>query len=262
MLGSSPLTLAHGGAIGAAAPFALHEPKRARPLGLAFADPASSAFEGLPRGAVTEIVSAAGLGGATRLALAVCAAAQAEACVHGGEVVLRDEDAVWCAWIDASATLYAPGAVSAGVDPTRLLVVRPPERTAAELVRTAVRVVASRLFAVVVVDRSGVPGAALACPGMPAPRRAARWSVAARRLALAAEGGPTSVLLMSSSAQAEAEPLPVALRLEVERRQQAGRQEGRERAHLCLRVLRDRSGRSSSPFSLLPASPASMQLAG
>src|SRR5687767_6270495 len=52
---------------------------------------------GLPRGAVVELASASGLGRATTVALAACAAAQREARLRSGDPATVG---AWCAFID------------------------------------------------------------------------------------------------------------------------------------------------------------------
>src|SRR5262245_55108729 len=88
---------------------------------------------GLPRGAVVEIAAHGSLGQGTALALALCAEVQGAG--RG--------DAPFCAWIDPEHTLYAPAVDASGALLDRLLVVRPERR---DLAKTAVRLVASRLF--------------------------------------------------------------------------------------------------------------------
>ncbi|MBI4701323.1 MAG: recombinase A [Deltaproteobacteria bacterium] len=209
-------------------PGILHESEHAgRPFGLAPLDSALPAG-GLPTGAVVEIGSPSGLGCATRLALAACAAAQRAATEQPGGI---EQEQGWCAWIDPSATLFAPGAARAGVALGRLLVVRPPADAVA---RIAVRLAASRIFSLVVVDCCGVPGAGLS-------RQRTRWSTAVRRLALAVEGSPSTVLLLTDAAAAAAEPLPVGLRLELSRP---------SAAEICLRVSKERHGRIRGPVRI------------
>jgi recombination protein RecA len=206
----------------------------AQPLGLEAID-AVLPDGGLPRGCVVEIASPAGLARATQLALAFCAAAQRRARRAAtapsapralGTAAGNDG---WCAWVDASATLFAPGVSRAGVDLDRLLVVRPEP---ADTAKVAVRIAASRALAVVVVDRSGVPGAAL---HLGAEGQRIRWDIAVRRLALAVQDADSTVVLLSSLAQAQAVPLPVALRLELLRP---------ELDRLGLRVTKERYGRT------------------
>ncbi len=179
---------------------------------------------GLPTSAVVELCGPSGMGRVTGVALSVCAAAQARA--------REQNEESWCAWIDASGSLYAPGLARAGVDLNRLLVVRPDP---ADIARVAVRLAQSRVFAVVVIDRASVPGAQLA------PGRSIRWNTVVRRLALAASQAETSVLLLSTTATAQRETLPVAMRLELDR-------PGLDR--LRLRVAKDKRGRLRGPRSI------------
>ena len=184
---------------------------------------------GLPRG-VVELAAPFSLGGATSVALAAVRAGQSRA------------KEAWCAWVDPGASLYAPGVVRAGVDVSRLLVVC-PERAA--IGRTAVKVVASGAFEVVVVDAD-----AMSRPGSPArsDRQAPRKrplapEVLVRKLALAAEPNGATVLLLTDSTRPRAVPWPVAMRLEL-RRPSLG--------DLSVRVAKDRRGRvgfeSTVPF--------------
>ncbi|MCC6527659.1 MAG: recombinase A [Polyangiaceae bacterium] len=215
------------------------------PLGLGALD-ARLPDAGLPRGAVVELcappLGAGGLGQATRLALGACRAAQTEARSALG----TGHERGWCAWIDATGSLYAPGARAAGVDLERLLVVRPPS---AVVGRTAVRVAQSQLFAVLVVDHAGIPGAdlhdaersspaRLALAGPDARRGRERWDLVVRRLALAIEGSDTTVVLLTRPSP---HPLPVALRLEL------ACPAPRE---LRLLVGKERHGRLGGPYSV------------
>jgi len=199
---------------------------KALPLGLRSVDE-SLPEGGLPRGAVVELTAPQGLARATTLALSLCASAQAEARLRGES----DTQGAWCAWIDVSETLYAPALTRAGVDPARLLVVRP---SLEDLARIAVRVASSHAFAVVVVDTAGVPG----CRGEV---RLDRWVTIVRRLALAVEGSDTTVLLLTDASASRAMPLPAAMRIELERL-------GEER--LGLRVAKDRRGRVTGHQSI------------
>jgi recombination protein RecA len=191
---------------------------------------------GLPRGAVVELSSPRGLARSTSLALSTCAAAQADARQRGSEATVG----AWCAWVDSTATLQALGARGAGVDLARLLVVRPP---LSALARVGVRVAASRAFAVIVLDLVGVPG----CPVLPS---LDRWVVVVRRLALAAEGSDTTILLLTDASSARSMPLPVAMRLELDR----GHEEG-----VVVRVAKERRGRVSA--SIAVAWPTELRLA-
>ena len=62
-----------------------------------------------------------------------------------------------------------------------------------------------------------------------------------RRLALAAEGSETTILLLSSLAAAHADSLPVAMRLELERPSSD---------RLSLRVAKERHGRVRRAVSI------------
>jgi recombination protein RecA len=205
-----------------------HDRPRAKPLPLGLTAIDEALPEGgLPRGAVVELSAPRGLARATTLALAACASAQAAACARGA----IDSIGAWCAFIDPASTLFAPGVVTAGVDLTRLLVVRPPLDA---LARVAVRVASSRAFSVVVIDAAGVPGGAAGV-------RLDRWSTITRRLALSVEGGDTTVLLLTDRCQARSMPLPVAMRIELERPAPL---------RMSIRVAKDRRGRVTSPASI------------
>jgi hypothetical protein len=151
---------------------------------------------------VVEITSAhAAYAGATSVAAAAVRA------VH-----LRDPSR-WCAWIDSARTLYAPGLVRAGIDLSRLLVVRPETKL---LPRVIVKVASSGAFDVMIVDLpKGAGGDRLV-----------------RKLALAAEQHGTTVVLLAAP---HADAWPVALRFEVVRTRQG----------LDVRVTKDRFGRAS-----------------
>jgi hypothetical protein len=184
---------------------------------------------GLPRG-VVELAAPHALGGATSVALAAVRAAQG-----------RDARA-WCAWVDPEASLYAPGVAMAGVDLTRLLVVRPPR---ADLGRIAVKVASAKAFDVVVVDVDPVPGSR-ARGKAEAPRRRGRptfkGELFARKLALAAEEGGATVLLLTDALAPRAVPWPVALRIEL-----AQAPDG-----LLARVAKDRRGRVALAKTKVP----------
>jgi hypothetical protein len=171
---------------------------------------------GFPRGAVTELASPLGIGVATSVALAACATAQAEARQRG-------EASAWCAFLDPTHSLHGPGVAAWAIDLSRLLVVRPALEA---LARAAVRMVQSRAFAVVVIDTAGVPGAS----GSPS---LAAWATAARRIALAAEGSETAVLLLTDRDAVRPQPLPVAMRVELHQ-PSPGR--------LAVRVAKERRG--------------------
>lgn len=176
---------------------------------------------GLLRGGVVELCAAGEGALGTSLALAVCAQAQAEARA-------RDRRTPWCAFIDPSGTLYGPGVAAAGVELSRLLVVRPP---LAALSRVALRLAESQAFAVVVVDLAGVVGERVAVP-------LGTWPRVVRRLAMAVEGTAHGVVLLTREADRRPLPLPVAQRLEVSRP---------SADKLMVRLAKDRRGRISSP---------------
>lgn len=179
---------------------------------------------GLPKGSVTELSVEGGAALTTSLSLLACRAAAEEAIRQGGE-------APWCAFIDPSRTLHGPGVRSHGVDPSRLLVVRPPIEA---LERTAIRLVESHAFAVVVVDSVGTPGALISVS-------LASWPRVVRRLALAAEESGACVIVITDGELPRASPLPVALRLELRRTSED---------RLTVRVAKDRRGRVSESHTL------------
>lgn len=170
---------------------------------------------GLPR-AVVELASLAPIPhaypGATSIALAALRATH------------RRDARAWCAWIDPESTLYAPGLVQAGVELDRLLVVRPPPDKAA---RVAVKVVSSAAFEVVAIDMTSLVHAS---------QRKRAWppEVLVRKLALAAEQtGCTVLLLTEPGGTGRAMPWPVAMRVEIERTEDA----------LQVRIPKERRGR-------------------
>jgi recombination protein RecA len=178
---------------------------------------------GLPCG-VVELTAPRALGGATSLALAAVRAGQARA---------RE---AWCAWVDPEAALHAPGVVAAGVDLTRLLYVSPPRSVVpgagkADIARTAVKVVGSGAFEVVVVD---VDAAAAFGPRRGEGKRTWAPEVLVRKLALLAESSGTTVLLLTDSKRPRSTHWPVTLRLELGRP---------SRLELSVRVAKDRRGR-------------------
>ena len=242
---------------------------KALPLGLASLDQALP-DGGLPRGGVIEVTSPRGLGRATSFALRAVASAQRAPSWAAGRVAAapaaptraegaraegaraegaraegaraegahacgegRGEASTWCAWIDPFATLYAPAAVAAGVELSRLLVVRPRVEDA---LRAAVRVASSRAFALVVLDLAALPGLG-ARVGASGRRALVPTPNVVRRLALAIEGSPRSVLLLTDAGERGRvflPPLPVALRLELDRTAREGS---------SVRVAKERRGR-------------------
>jgi recombination protein RecA len=129
----------------------------------------------------------------------------------------------WCAFVDPSATLYAPGVSEAGVRPERLLVVRPPLEA---LSRTVLRLAKSPAFALVIVDALGVPGARLRV-------LLDAWPRLVRRLAMEVEGTERSIVLVTDRSAPRAMPLPVAQRIEITRPAQD---------RLLVQVPKDRHG--------------------
>ena len=213
---------------------------RALPLGLAELD-ALLPDQGLLRGAVVELSVAGRASLATSIALAACRAAQQEGKLKGGKMP-------WCAFIDPSRTLYAPGIIRAGVALERLLVVRPrPDAIA----RVALRMAQSGAFAVLVIDTVGAPGkvvASGAAPGAPESEGLSLgpWARAVRQLSMAVAGSSACVLLITDSAAPRSLPLPVAMRIELNRP---------TLERLSLRIAKDQRGRISAPRSIAWARP-------
>jgi recombination protein RecA len=192
--------------------------------GLSFGIPELDALlpdGGLLRGSVVELCAAGEGALGTSLGLAACAQAQANAKAHGGRTP-------WCAFIDPSGTLYGPGVAAAGVELSRLLVVRPQP---AALSRVALRLAESEAFAVVVVDLTGVVGERVQVS-------LGTWPRVVRRLAMAIEGTGHSVLLLTRQADRRPLPLPVAQRLEVSRP---------SAEKLLVRLAKDQRGRIAPP---------------
>lgn len=199
------------------------DPARVLALGIPELD-AALPDGGLCRGAVVEVAVASGASLATTLALGAVRALQTEARLRGGE-------APWCAFVDPTATLHAPGVAGAGIDLSRLLVVRPPLEA---LARTALRVVESQAFAVVVLDAVGAPGARVDV-GL------GSWPRVIRRLSIAAEAMSGTVLLLTDKSARRPLPLPVAQRIELARPKEQ---------ELSLCITKDRRGRVSSPKTI------------
>jgi hypothetical protein len=192
---------------------------------------------GFPRGAIVELAAVSALGRTTTVALEACAAVQAEARLRSGDP--RTVGA-WCAFLDPWSTLHAPAVVRLGVDPRRLLVVRPSLGVPASLARVAVRVAQSRAFGLVIADLAAVPGVMNA-------RRIPLdgWVNVIRRLALAIEGTDTCFMLLTDASAPRALPLPVALRVEL-----AVTGPSRE---WQARIAKDRYGRVRGWASLSPS---------
>ncbi len=180
--------------------------------------------QGLPRGAVVELSVHGGSALGTSLGLAACRSAQQAGVERGGSQP-------WCAFLDPSGTLYAPGVAAAGVALERLLVVRPSVEA---LSRVALRIVESGACAVTVIDLLGIPGQLLNVS-------LAAWLRVVRRLAMGVDGTPHSVILLTDASEQRPLPLPVAQRIELSRPS-----EGK----LVVRVSKDKHGRVSSPRSV------------
>ena len=185
---------------------------------------------GLVQGSVTELQVQGAGSSATSFALYACRAAQRAA---GHEPARRrlasarsfDAQRPWCAFIDPSASLFAPGVARLGVDLERLLVVR-PDVDAIE--RVAVRIAEAKAVSLLVIDLRGALGEV--------PVSIQRWPRTVRRLALAIKHLGTCVLLITPSERCASLPLPVAMRLEF----------SRSRADsFDIRVGKERSGRVS-----------------
>jgi recombination protein RecA len=171
--------------------------------------------EGIPRGAVVELSVGEGVP-ATSLVLSLCGTLQRTYAKQGRELP-------WCAFVDPTATLYAPGLREAGVRSERLLVVRPPLEA---LSRTVLRLAKSPAFELIIVDTLGVPGARLRV-------LLDAWPRLVRRLAMEVESSERSVVLVTDRTAPRALPLPVAQRIEITRPSWD---------RLLVQVLKDRHG--------------------
>lgn len=226
----------------------LENAERVLPLGIPALD-AALPQGGLLQGSVIELQVHGASGAATSFALCACRAAQRAGEHWQSAASAEGLDAAtprpWCAFIDPSASLFAPGVARLGVDLTRLLVVR-PEPAAVE--RVAIRIAEAKAVALLVVDLRG----AMDVRGGEVQRGARggwgdrglssqRWQRAVRRLALAVKQLSTTVLLITSAEQRQSLPLPVAMRLELSRA---------AAENVELRVGKERSGRVSSARSI------------
>jgi hypothetical protein len=179
---------------------------------------------GLPRSSVIELSAPNGLGTLTRFALTACERAQWEARLRCGE-------SAWCAWLDPDQTLYAPAVRAHGVDLERLLIVRAPRPS---MFRVAVQLAQARVFSVLVIDASSIPGTATSFGLFPRTESVSIWVRATRRLALEVEASRTIVLLLTDADAPRPQILPAAMRLELSR--------DAEPASI-LRVAKERYGR-------------------
>lgn len=208
---------------------AKQEIESALPFGFAELDDMLPAH-GVLRGCVVElsVKGRAALG--TSLALLACRSAQQEGLSFTGNMP-------WCAFIDPTSSLNAPGVLGLGGSLERLLLGRPPAEAVA---RTAIRLVESHAFSLTRVDTVGVPGALIL------PQNLAfspvSWPRTVRRLTLALEGTRRSVLLITDAAIPRAMPWPVAERPELSRPQKNA---------IVVRVAKDKRGRVSSAHQLV-----------
>jgi hypothetical protein len=177
---------------------------------------------GLLRGGVVELSVAGQSGLSTSLALGAVRSFQMPRAASFGA---REKS--WCAFVDATSSLYAPGVAAAGVTLERLLVVRPPAEAVG---RVALKLVESGVFELVVVDLLGTLGRS-------AEFSLGRFGRVVRRLSMAVDGTDKSVLLLTDADAPRALPLPVAQRIELVR-SAADR--------LLVRVAKDRRGRVSA----------------
>lgn len=185
---------------------------------------------GLAYGSVVELQVRGSSGAATSFALCVCRAAQNAVADWASKP--RDESVAlspkpWCAFIDPSASLFAPGVAQLGVALDRLLVLRPK---LAAVERVAVRIAEAKVVSVLIIDLRG------ALVELPVDER--RWQRTVRRLALAVKQLSTCVLVITRAEARHALPLPVAMRLEMSRLSSDS---------LELRVAKERTGRVSPP---------------
>jgi hypothetical protein len=183
---------------------------------------------GFPAGAVVELASPANLGHGLGIALEACAKSQERSAKLGA-------DMAWCVILDPDRTLFGPAVQASGVCLERLLVLRPPRHL---LTRVAVRVAASRLFSVIVVDVASVPGARAASKNEARSESMQVWWKAARRLALAVENTNTTLFLLTQSEAQRASHLPVAMRVELE---------NRGPSDLVVRIAKEKHGRVNQP---------------
>lgn len=207
--------------------------ERVLPLGIPALD-AVLPHGGLLQGSVIELQVQGAGSAATSFALCACRAAQTAGgplAAGGHRAQTFDALRPWCAFIDASASLFAPGVAHLGVELERLLVVR-PDVDAIE--RVAIRIAEAKVVSLLVIDLRGALG------GLPVASQ--RWPRTVRRLALAVRALGTCVLVITpSESRSSTLPLPVAMRLEFSR----ARAESFE-----LRVAKERSGRVSAPHKI------------
>lgn len=181
---------------------------------------------------VIELASPENLGGGTDVALAALSAMQ------------KADPSARVAWVDLDHTLYAPALVAAGVDLSRLLVVRPARES---LRSAAVKLASSLAFSMVVIDLHGATSKEAkmsARTQTDAPHERApkgmKDEVFIRKLALAAEEGQSRIFVLTDSHIGRECQWPVALRLELSRRPES----------ISLRIAKDRYGRIGTQKTL------------
>lgn len=221
-------------------PIDLNGSAQVLPLGISAID-AALPGGGLALGGVTELQIRGASGIATSFALAACRAAQQlgrrqnnttpHVSLRGGNPL----QSAWCAFIDPSASLFAPGMVRLGVDLSRLLVLHP---SADAIERIAVRIAEANLMALLVIDLRRL----MQPSSMQLNEHS--WQRTVRRLSLSIKSSCSSVLLLTQAEQFQSLPLPTLQRLELTRTSQASFE---------LKVAKERTGRFSSP-RLLPCS--------
>jgi hypothetical protein len=208
-------------------PFGQGSANRVLSLGIPVLD-AVLPLGGLAYGTVTELQVQGPSGSATSFALCACRAAQQlaySAGASGGE-----SRSPWCAFIDPTASLFAPGVARLGIALSRLLIVRPAMEAVG---RVAVRIAEANLVSVLIVDLTGA-GVTLSVDEL-------TWQRTVRRLALAVKPMATSVLLLTRAEQFQTLPLPTFMRLEFTRKSPESFE---------LRVAKDRTGRVSTARSI------------
>ena len=201
---------------------------------------------GLACGSVTEL-QVSGPSGAATTSFALCAC---RAALSAGRSELvqpglgQQPGGNWCAFIDPTGTLFAPGVAQLGIDLDRLLVVRPDVEA---IGRVAVRIAEANFASVLVIDLRG------ALDGLSVDERL--WQRTIRRLSLIVKSTATCVLVLTRARQFQSLPLPTFMRLEFTRTSKEA---------FKVRVAKDRTGRVSAPhvipWSVFDA-PCSMDVA-
>jgi hypothetical protein len=224
-------------------PFGQGSSARVLGLGIPALD-AALPQRGLAYGSVTELQVQGTSGAATSFALCACRAAQQRSFRQQPFHQPFHQQPVrspWCAFIDPTATLFAPGVARLGVDLGHLLVVR-PEIEAVN--RVAIRIAEANLVSVLVIDLTGaLPHGCAHDRGQPAVDEHS-WQRTVRRLALAVKSAPICVLLITRTEQFQSLPLPTFMRLEFARRSAEA---------FDLHVAKDRTGRVSTAQNIAHA---------